>query len=119
MKHRFHHRLQVQPHHRLSDSIRHGRHPEHPDPVAARFRYLHRPHRRREIPPRGHPIPELVEIAFQVRFKLLDRFLVDTRRAPVGLDLPIRLPDDPLGNLKRLRPSGLGLLTDSSHRTGG
>ena len=90
--------------HRLSDPVRDRGHPEHLDPPPP-LRYLHRPHRRREVAPRRHPIPELVQVPLQVRLELLDRLLVDARRALVGLDPPIRLPDHPLGDLKRLSAS--------------
>src|SRR6266536_2694692 len=53
---RLHHLLQLPGYHRLGNPVRHGRHPEHPRPPAVRFWYLHRPHRRWEIRPRGHPI---------------------------------------------------------------
>ena len=102
MEQRLHLRLQIHPHHRLGDPVRHGGHAEHPHPFASCLRYLHRTHRRREIRPRGHPIPQLVEVPLEVLLELCDRLLVDTRGPLVGLDLLVGLPDNPLGNRKRL-----------------
>ena len=48
MEHRLHPRLQIHPADRLGDPVRHRRHPQHPA-LPSRLRYLHRPHRRREI----------------------------------------------------------------------
>ena len=95
MEQRFHLRLQIRPHDRLSDPVRHGGHPEHADTLACCLRYLHRTHRRREVRPRGHPIPELVEVPFQVPLELCDRLPVDTRSPLVGLDLLVGLPRPP------------------------
>ena len=114
MEQRFHLRLQIRPHDRLGDPVRHGGHAEHADPLASCLRYLHRTHRRREVRPRGHPIPELVEVPFQVPLELCDRLPVDTRGPLVGLDLLVGLPDNPLGNLKRLGRFGFDMLTGSS-----
>ena len=66
------------------------------------LRYLHCPHRRREVTPRRQPIPQLVQVPFQVLLKLLDRLAVDAGRAVIGLDPLIRLPDHPFGNRERL-----------------
>ena len=37
-----------------------------------RFGYLHSQHRRRKVTPRGHPIPDLVQIVLQILLKTLD-----------------------------------------------
>ena len=52
-----------------------------------RFRYFHRPHRGREIAARGHPVPDLIQIAPQILRELLDRAAIHSRRALIGLDL--------------------------------
>ena len=101
VEHGLHLGLQVQVRDRLSDPVRDSGHAEH-SRSARLLRYLHRPHRRREITPRGHPIPDLVEVRLQVRLKRQDRLLVNTRSTPVGLDPSPCLPDQPLGNHKRL-----------------
>src|SRR5437016_14532581 len=102
MEQRFHLRLQIQTYDRLSDAVCYGGHAEDSDPVLpVLLRYFDRPHRRWEITPRRQPIPELVEIRFQVPLKLVDR-LTNTGRAVVGLDTSVRFPDYPFGNRKRL-----------------
>src|SRR5215813_789534 len=77
-------------------------HAEQTNPFASRFRDLHRFHRRREVRARRHPVPDLVQIPVPVCLKLADRLLIDARRALVRLDSPVRFPDPPLGDLKRL-----------------
>src|SRR6266581_859695 len=103
MEHWFHFRLQIQAHDRLSDSVRYRGHPEDPNPsLPVLLRYFDCPHRRREVTPRRQPIPELVQVPFQVPIKLLDRLAVNTGRAIIRLDSLIRFPDNPFRNLKRL-----------------
>ena len=63
---------------------------------------FHRAHRRREVGPRGHPIPDLEEVVPQIRLELLDPLPVHSRRALVRLDLLPCLPDRPLRDLERL-----------------
>jgi hypothetical protein len=75
------------------------------------LRHLHRPHRHREIAPRRHPVPQLVEVVGLHRRELGDTDGVHARRSAVGLDLLPRLVHETFGNLKRLR---LGLR--STHR---
>ena len=101
MKDRLHLGLQVQVRDRLSDPIRDRGHAEHSRP-AHLLRYLDRPDRRRHVAPRGHPVPDLVEVVPKVRLKHLDRLLVNPFSSPVGLDSSPCLPDQPLGNRKRL-----------------
>ena len=67
-----------------------------------RLRDLHRAHRRREVGPRRHPIPDLVQVALQILLEFLDRLPVHPGRALVRPDLLPRLPDIPLRDLKRL-----------------
>ena len=102
MEARLHARLQAQPHNGLSDSVRDGRHPQDPHPLASRLGDLHGLHRWRDIAARRQAIPELVQVPLEVPFKLGDRLLVHPGRALVGLDPLIRLPDHPFGDLKRL-----------------
>jgi len=101
MEPRLHLRLQVHPDHGLGNSVGHGGHPERPD-SSCLLRYLHGTDRRREVAPRGETVPELVEVPFQVLFKLGDRLSVDTGGPVVGLDLLVGLEDLPLGDVKRL-----------------
>jgi hypothetical protein len=107
VEHRFHLRLQVQAHDRLRDPVRNRGHAKDSDPTAV-LGDLHCTHRRREIAPRRQPIPELVEVAFQVDLELRHRHLVDPRRSLVRLDPPIGLPHHPLGDGKRLWFAHLG-----------
>ncbi len=67
-----------------------------------RFRYLYRLHRRRKITPRGHPVPDPVEIILQILLEILDRASVHPWCTLVGLDLLVCLLNLPLRNLKRL-----------------
>ena len=88
--------------HRLRDPVGHGRHAQDPRAAAVRLLDLYRTHRGREVAPRGHPVPDLVQVSPQILLELLDRDPVRTRRALVGLHLLIRLPDSPLRNAERL-----------------
>ena len=101
MEQRVHRRLQSRLHHHLRDPIRHGRYAQLPLPTIC-FRYLHRPHRRRKVAARRHPIPDLVQVPFQVSFEIRYRLLVDPCRSVVRFYSFIRLPDLPLGNTERL-----------------
>src|SRR6266516_8004804 len=73
------------------------------------FRYLHAPHRTREIAPRAHPVPQLVEIVPQLFLKQADADRVHARRPVIGPDLLPRLHDEALADLKRPH-LGLGSL---------
>src|SRR5215211_183916 len=99
---RLHAGLQVSAHDGLGDPVSDGRHPEH-SRAAVSLRYLHRAHRRREVAPRGEPVPELVEVPVKVLLELRNRLLINAGAALVRLDPPIGLPNGPLGDLKRLR----------------
>ena len=72
--------------HRLSDPVGHGGHTEDSRSPTVWLRYLHCPHRRRKVRPRGHPIPDLVQIALQISFEVLDRLPVHPGRALLRLD---------------------------------
>src|SRR5215472_11925130 len=77
------------------------------------FRYLHAPHRPGEVTPRTHPVPQLVQIVFQLLFEQADADRVHARRTLLGPDLLPRLIDEALADLKRLpfRPGPIpGLL---------
>src|SRR6266542_1565093 len=99
---RLHHLLQLPGYHRLRNPVRHGRHPEHPRPPAVRFWYLHRPHRRWKIRPRGHPIPRHIQPVSKIGLELLDRAPIHPRCALVGFYLLERFHHRLLGDHKRL-----------------
>ena len=86
----------------LGHPVRRVRHAEHPDPRPMILRYLHRPHRPREIASRGHPIPQQVKVVPLPRRELGDADGVHARRPVVGPDLLPRLKHEALGDLKRL-----------------
>ena len=67
------------------------------------FRYLNRSHRPREIAPRRHPIPQLVEVVHLVDREIVDAHSVHARRSTVRSDLLPRLENETLRNLKRLQ----------------
>jgi hypothetical protein len=56
----------------------------------------------REVCPRAHPVPDLVQVALQTGLELREGLPVHPRRALVALDLLIRLPHSLLRNPKRL-----------------
>src|SRR6266540_1012613 len=95
-------RLQSAGYHRLSDPVGHGRHPQNSGAPTMRLRYFHRPHRRREVAPRGHPIPDLVQIVLQIGLEVLDGAPVPPRCTLIGLDLLPRLPNLRFRDLERL-----------------
>ena len=101
MEQRLHLWLQIGPHDRLGNSVRHRRHAEC-SRTSCFLRYLDRSNRWREVRPRGHAIPNPIEVPFQVLLELGDRLPVDTRSSLVGLDLLVGLEDDPFGDVKRL-----------------
>ena len=59
--------LQMPGHDRLRDPVGDRRHAQHADPAAVRLGDLHRPDRGRQVGPRAHPIPDLVEVVPQDR----------------------------------------------------
>ena len=71
-------------------------------PAAMRLGDHDRPDRRRKPGPRAHPVPDLVEVVLKVGLELVELLPVHARGALVGLDLPVRLPHQLLGNRKRL-----------------
>jgi hypothetical protein len=77
-------------------------HAERPDPRPMILRYLHRPHRRRQVTARAHPVPQLVEVVPHIAAEVGDADGVHARRPAVGSDLLPRLNDEVFGDLKRL-----------------
>ena len=59
-------------------------------------------HRRRKVASRAHPVPDLVEIALQVGFELLDRLPIHTGRTRIGFDRFVRFVHSPLIDIERL-----------------
>jgi len=66
------------------------------------FRNFDCPHRRRKVGPRRHPIPDLVQVVLQIGFELFDRLPVHPGGTLVRLNALVRLPHEPLRNVKRL-----------------
>ena len=116
MEPRLHQRLQKHGCRRLRNPVSDRWHAEHPGPRAVRLGDLHRPDRGRKERPRTHPIPDLVEVVRKLGLELIQLLPIHSRRTLVGLDLPPRLPDQQLGNLKRLL-SGFGMLIFASSRS--
>ena len=102
MENRLQRGLQQHRRRRLSDPVRRVRHTQHPDSGPMIFRYLHRPHRAREIASRAHPIPQLVEVIPLRRREPLNADRIHTRRPTIGPDLLPRPIDEALVDLKRL-----------------
>ena len=67
-----------------------------------RLRYFHRPHRRRKVRPRRHPIPDPIKIVLQIGLEVLDGPPVHPGGTLVRLDALIRLPHQLLRYAKRL-----------------
>src|SRR6266516_4038018 len=86
----------------LRHPVRRVGHPENSHPQAMIFRYLHRAHRPREVAPRRHPVPQLVEVSLFLAREHIDADGVHARRTPVGPDLLPRPIDQALIDLKRL-----------------
>ena len=101
MEQRFQNRLEIPFGHRLCDSIRDSGNSQRP-----RFSFaladVHPTHWQRHIAARRHPIPESIEIVFQVPVELFDRLIIDACRAPICLDSLVCLPHFALCNTKRL-----------------
>src|SRR5664279_5395285 len=82
--------------------VRNARYAQDANTASPGLRYLHGFHRWREVRPRGQPIPQPIQVVFQILLELLDRLPVHTGRTLVGLDLLVRIPDQPFRDLKRL-----------------
>src|SRR5450756_1575243 len=102
MENRFRTRQQLQRNHRLGDSVGHSRNPEDPGAPTVRLRYLHGPHRGWKVGPRGHPVPDPVEIVLQICFECLDGLPIHPSGTLICLDALVRLPHQSLRDLKRL-----------------
>ena len=87
----------------LSHPVCHIRHTQNPDPSPMILRYLNRSHRPREVAPRRHPIPQLVEVVHLVGREIVDAHSVHARRSTVRSDLLPRLENETLPNFKRLQ----------------
>src|SRR6266581_1617039 len=66
------------------------------------LRYLHCPHRRREVRARRHPVPDLIEAVPQILLEVLDGHAVRPGGTAVRLHALPRLPHQALGYVKRL-----------------
>src|SRR5213594_3006696 len=56
----------------------------------------------REVAPRGHPIPELVEVVRKISLEVRNRLSIYSSRSLVGLHLLEGFPDFPFGDVERL-----------------
>jgi len=101
MKDRLQGRLQKATDDRLGDAIGDRRNAQRPRP-AIRLRNVDPPHRRRKVAPRGHPIPELVEVAREVGLEVRNRLSIHSSRSLVGLYTLEGLPHLPFGDRERL-----------------
>ena len=94
-------------------SLRHPvsrvRHAEQTHAFPMIFRYLHAPHRPREVTPRAHPVPQLVHVVLPLLCEQADADRVHARCPVVGPDPLPRLNHQALIDLKRLhlRPGSL------------
>src|ERR1700739_1214321 len=89
--------------------VRRVRHAEQTHAFPMILRYLHAPHRPGKVTPRGHPVPQLVEVVPPLLFEQPDADRVHARRPVPGPDLLPRLHDEAFIDLKRLH-LGLGSL---------
>ena len=102
MEPRLHQRLQEHRRHGLRNAILNCWHTKRSGTPAMRLRYHHRPHRRRKVRPRAHPIPDLVQVVLQILLEFLDRDTIHSRCALVGFHLPVCLPYLLLRDVERL-----------------
>jgi len=102
VENRLHADPQMPGHDRLGNPVSDSRDAEHPGPAAMLFRYLHRTHRRGEVGPRGHPVPDPEQVVLQIGLEVRDGPPIHPRSTLIRLHLPEGLPDLPLRNLKRL-----------------
>jgi DNA invertase Pin-like site-specific DNA recombinase len=93
--------LQRHRRHCLRHPVAHGWHAEN-SRASRGLRYLYRPHRRREIRARRHPVPDLVKIAPKIGLEVLDGHAVRPRGTAVFRDALPRLPHQHLRYVKRL-----------------
>jgi len=88
-------------HNHLSHAIGYSGHTQNPF-TSRLLGYGDGTHRRRKVASRAHPIPELVEIALQVGFELLNGHLIHTGRTLIGFDRFVSLVHLLLGDIERL-----------------
>src|SRR5258708_24430937 len=94
--------------HGLRDPVADRGHPQHPGPAIGPGD-LHRPHRRREVTPRRHPVPDLVEVVLKPLLEGRDGLPAPPRPPLVLPPLPPGRPDLVPGHRERLpvqRPPG-------------
>src|SRR5262245_5293158 len=101
MKHRLQDRLQVATDDFLGAAIGDSWNAQRPRP-APWSRNIAPAHRRREVAPRGHAIPELVEVARKVGLELRNRLSIYSSRSLIGLHTFEGFPDFPFGDPERL-----------------
>ena len=101
MKLWFYQRFQVNLGYHLGHPIR-DRRDSQTSLAATGLGYGYRTHWWREIAPRGHAIPDLVEVIFQLLLKICNRLRIHSGRSLVCFYPLKRLPNHPFGNLKRL-----------------
>jgi hypothetical protein len=87
--------LQPPGHHGLGDPVGDGGHAEHPDPASLPFGIGTARTGGGEVAARGHPVPDLVQVALEILLERLDRAPVHTRRPSIGLDVLVRPPKPP------------------------
>jgi len=119
MEYWFHRWFQIHFDHHLRHSIRYGWYSQPPgSPIT--LGNIYRANRRRKITPRGHPIPDLIQVVFKINLKIFDRLPIDSRCSPVRLYSTIAFPNSLLGNTERPRFSQrfLPSLVDPIPKTG-
>src|SRR3954452_21517252 len=94
--------LQVSFDDHLGDPVGNRWHAKRPGSSSISLRDVNATHRWREVASGAHPIPDPIEVPFQVPLEILDSLSVNTRRPLVRLHLLVRLPHLTLGNTKRL-----------------
>src|ERR1039457_64518 len=101
MEQGFQNRLEIPFGHSLGDSVGDCGNSQRPR-FSFAFADVHPTHRQRHVAARRHPIPEPIEIVFQISVELFDRLLVAPCRTPIRLDSLICLPHFALCNTKWL-----------------
>src|SRR6266446_9336236 len=101
MKHRLQNRLQVTADDFLGNAVGNRWNAQWPR-TAPCFRNIDPPHRRRKIAPRGHAIPEFVEVTRKVGLERRNRLSIYSSRPLVRLHTLEGFPDFPFRDLERL-----------------
>src|SRR5437899_2272591 len=101
MKHRLQKRLQVTADDFLGNAVGNRWNAQWPR-TAPCFRNIDPPHRRRKIAPRGHAIPEFVEVTRKVGLERRNRLSIYSSRPLVRLHTFEGFSDFPFGDLERL-----------------